>query len=87
LEEIIMKDSTKKLLKALACMAGCAAISGAAGKGMDFAKDKIVNGGNTEPDDGYKPDEAEATAMAEQCDAINVEEINEAEEVEKEEEN
>lgn len=83
-----MKDSTKKLLKALACMAGCAAISGAAGKGMDFAKNKIVNGGNIEPDDGHKPDEVEAAAMAEQCDAINVEEIiNKSEEVEKEEEN
>jgi hypothetical protein len=55
---------------------------------MDFAKDKIVNGGNTEPDDGHKPDEAEAAAMAEQCDAINAEEIiYETEEVEMEEEN
>ena len=61
-----MKESTKKLLKAIACMAGCAAVSGAAGKGMEFAKDKIVNGGNdTEPD--YTPTEEEAAELASEC--------------------
>lgn len=68
-----MKESTKKLLKALACMAGCAAVSGAAGKGMEFAKDKIINGGgDTEPD--YTPTEEQAAELAAVCPEAKTEE-------------
>lgn len=59
-----MKETTKKLLKAIACMAGCAAISGVAGKGMDYIQHKIING-EPEPDDGHVPTEAEAAELAE----------------------
>jgi len=81
-----MKESTKKLLKAIACMAGCAAVSGAAGKGMEFAKDKIINGGNdTEPD--YTPTEEQAAELAAVCPEKKDEELIEEtiEEVEEEE--
>ncbi len=86
-----MKESTKKLLKAIACMAGCAAVSGAAGKGMEFAKDKIINGGrDTEPD--YTPTEEQAAELAAVCPEAKTEEeiieeiIESTEEVEEEKE-
>ena len=60
-----MKESTKKLLKALGCMGFCAVLSGAAGKGMDFAKDKIVNGDSKPEDDGHAPTEEEIAELVE----------------------
>lgn len=72
-----MKDSTKKLLKALGCMGFCAVLSGAAGKGMDFAKDKIVNGDSKPDDDGHAPTEEEIAELVE----ASPEKVNSDEEI------
>lgn len=69
-----MKESTKKLLKALGCMGFCAVLSGAAGKGMDFAKDKIVNGDSKPDDDGHAPTEEEIAELVEASPEVKAEE-------------
>lgn len=85
-----MKESTKKLLKALGCMGFCAVLSGAAGKGMDFAKDKIVNGDSKPDDYGHAPTEEEIAELVEASPEVKAEEeiieesIKEVEEEEKE---
>lgn len=59
-----MKESTKKLLKTLGAMGFCAILSGAAGKGVDIAKDKFVNS-EPKPDDGHTPTEEELAELVE----------------------
>lgn len=62
-----MKESTKKLLKTLGAMGFCAILSGAAGKGVDIAKDKFVNGDSKPDDDGHAPTEEEIAELAKEC--------------------
>lgn len=61
-----MKESTKKLLKTLGAMGFCAILSGAAGKGVDIAKDKFVNS-EPDPDNGHVPTEEEIAELAKEC--------------------
>jgi hypothetical protein len=62
-----MKESTKKLLKTLGAMGFCAILSGAAGKGVDIAKDKFVNSDAKPDDDGHTPTEEEIAELAKEC--------------------
>ena len=59
-----MKSTTRKLLKTLGAMGFCAILSGAAGKGVDIAKDKFINS-EPDTDDGHAPTEEEIAELVE----------------------